>query len=98
VLNSLAVKVSEGAITHICFDYFDTLVTRTVYPEYTKEMAAKLLSLSCGELIGAGELYSIRRELEQELCEQRAEAGGELEFYLPEFAHIILVESASRAS
>jgi hypothetical protein len=25
-----------------CFDYFDTLVTRTVYPEATKKIASKI--------------------------------------------------------
>jgi len=61
-------------------------VTRTVYPEYTKEMASKLLGLACGGLVGSEELYEIRSELERDMCEQRSAAGGELEFYLPEFA------------
>ena len=86
VLNYLLSRTAEDNGTRICFDYFDTLVTRTVYPEYTKKMAAKLLCLSCGELVGAGQLYAMRSELEREMCEQRAAAGGELEFYLPEFA------------
>ncbi len=86
VLNNLLAKAAEDDNTCICFDYFDTLVTRTVYPEYTKQMASELLSLACGTMVGASELYGIRRELEREMCEQRAAAGGELEFYLPELA------------
>ncbi|MFC1831416.1 HAD-IA family hydrolase [Thermodesulfobacteriota bacterium] len=86
VFDYLLARSATQDETLICFDYFDTLVTRTVYPEYTKEMASTLLSLACGGLVEAGELYKIRSDLEREMCEQRAETGGELEFYLLEFA------------
>jgi len=36
--------------------------------------------------IPAEELYSIRQALEKELCQQSVEKGGELEFYLTDFA------------
>ena len=86
VFDYLLARSATQDKTLICFDYFDTLVTRTVYPEYTKEMASTLLSLACGGLVEAGKLYRLRSSLEREMCEQRAETGGELEFYLPEFA------------
>ena len=53
VLNNLLAKAAEDDNVCIGFDYFDTLVTRTVYPEYTKQMASELLSLACGTIVGA---------------------------------------------
>ena len=86
VLDYLLAHSAKNQGARICFDYFDTLVTRIVYPEYTKKMAARLLGLASGDLVGSDQLYGIRSNLEREMCEQRAAAGGELEFYLPEFA------------
>lgn len=80
----------------VCFDYFDTLVTRTVYPEYTKQMASKLLSLCCGGNLDPEALYQIRSELERDMCEQRVAKGGELEFYLHEFGGRYLGKLRSR--
>jgi len=85
VLNYLLQRFTSDDQFTVCFDYFDTLVTRTVYPEYTKQMAAKLLSLCCGGTVDSEALYRVRSALERELCEQRQAAGGELEFYLHEF-------------
>ena len=53
ILSCLTEKQSDGQERIICFDYFDTLVTRTVYPEFTKQLAARLLSLAAGELLSA---------------------------------------------
>ncbi len=86
ILSYLTEKQSDGQERIICFDYFDTLVTRTVYPEFTKQLAARLLSLAAGELLSADELYETRSGLERRLCEQSAAAGGELEFYLHQLA------------
>lgn len=73
-------------LRYICFDYFDTLVTRTVYPEYTKEIASRLLSMYCGGKVAGQELYSLRQELELRSCEENEASGGELECYLQELA------------
>ena len=67
-----------------CFDYFDTLVVRNVYPEYTKHLAANLLSEFINGSFSPETLYTVRRDLEKELCGKNANRGGELEFYLPE--------------
>jgi FMN phosphatase YigB (HAD superfamily) len=69
----------------ICFDYFDTLVYRSVPPEETKVIASHRLSLQLGGLSGAT-LYEMRRELEARLCEQSAVAGGDPEFSLAALA------------
>jgi HAD superfamily hydrolase (TIGR01549 family) len=93
ILSCLTDKTSDGQERIICFDYFDTVVTRTVYPEFTKQLAARLLSLAGGELLGADELYETRSGLERRMCEQSAAEGGELEFYLhqlaPEYLRIL---------
>ncbi len=74
----------EGLI--VCFDYFDTLVVRDVAPEFTKQLAARLLSMVISNNLPAETLYAIRQKLEKELCEESRDDGGELEFYLPAFA------------
>ena len=85
VLERLLTEAAGNGTGAVCFDYFDTLVTRTVPPEYTKRMAANLLSLCCGGKIDPEALYRERAGLERRICKQRAAAGGELEFYLHEF-------------
>jgi len=86
IISHLAESSKAGQELIICFDYFDTLVTRTVYPEFTKKLAARLLSLVGDELVDSEELYEIRSDLERQLCERKVAGGGELEFYLPELA------------
>jgi HAD superfamily hydrolase (TIGR01549 family) len=69
----------------ICFDYFDTLVFRTVVPEKTKVLAAHQLSLLLGDISG-DLLYNIRRRLEAKLCGESRGRGRDPEFSLPELA------------
>jgi FMN phosphatase YigB (HAD superfamily) len=70
----------DGAI--VCFDYFDTLVTRIVAPQYTKQIACFQLSRILNHTISGKELYQIRCSLEASLCEQNAKRGLDLEFNL----------------
>ncbi len=69
-----------------CFDYFDTLIVRTIQPEYTKQLAATLHNKVLNVHLSPKELYAIRQKIEIELCEKNVAAGGELEFYLTDFA------------
>jgi HAD superfamily hydrolase (TIGR01549 family) len=73
----------EGLV--VCFDYFDTLVIRNIEPEFTKQLASRLLSTVVSNISPPEELYRLRQELEKALCEESSAAGGELEFYLPSF-------------
>ncbi|MCI5142328.1 MAG: HAD family hydrolase, partial [Candidatus Electrothrix sp. ATG1] len=77
---------AETGVQFFCFDYFDTLVVREIEPEYTKQLAAKLHSQLLNNLISPEQLYTLRQQLERELCVQNQAAGGELEFYLHTFA------------
>lgn len=93
----LAQQISSSAATIFCFDYFDTLIVRDIEPEYTKQLAAHLLSQILDHAVSSKDLYGIRRELEKKLCEESAAAGGELEFYLAGFSRhyfLILQEKA----
>ncbi len=64
----------------ICFDYFDTLVTRCVKPEHTKHLAAERLSRRLKGAFSGEMLYQLRRTIEEDLCRINAEKNGELEF------------------
>ena len=69
-----------------CFDYFDTLIVRAIQPEYTKQLAAILHTKVLKIQLSPEKLYSIRQGIEKQLCEKSVAAGGELEFYLIDFA------------
>lgn len=64
----------------VCFDYFDTLVTRCVEPEHTKKIASGLLSRLLKGCFTDEALYGFRRDIEYDLCRARSEKNGELEF------------------
>ncbi len=77
---------AEEGVQFFCFDYFDTLAVREIEPEYTKQLAAKLHRELLYNIPPAEQLYSLRQELEREICAQSQAADGELEFYLHSFA------------
>ncbi len=83
---SFLAEQAEKGVKYFCFDYFDTLVVRNVLPEYTKQLAARQHSLLLGGNPSAEELFAMRQHIEKKLCEQNLASGGELEFYLPDFA------------
>lgn len=70
----------------LCCDYFDTLVTRSVYPEQTKKLAAAQLSAILDGRLSGATIYELRREIESNLCRQNALAGRDPEFNLAELA------------
>lgn len=64
----------------VCFDYFDTLVTRCVEPEHTKQIASGLLARLLKDRFTGEALYCYRKEIEYSLCQTSAETTNELEF------------------
>ncbi len=70
----------------VCFDYFDTLVKRTVMPEATKQIACDQLSLLMNRRFSGFKLYKWRSELEVQICTENASNGGDNEFNLIDFA------------
>ncbi len=83
-LHSAGSETNENSI--FCFDYFDTLIVRDVAPEFTKYCAAEALCVVLDNGLAPEQLYEIRHDLEKVLCDERYSSGGELEFYLPDFA------------
>ena len=75
----------------VCFDFFDTIVTRCVPPEYTKEIAASLLSELLGGQITGEKIYQYRKDIEQYLCEENLKKSGELEFRFEDLSESIMV-------
>jgi FMN phosphatase YigB (HAD superfamily) len=80
-----AIKTSAPGV--VCFDYFDTIVTRTLHPEDVKriscERLARALDLPSSE---GSSLYSLRSELETELSQKNEAAGHDQEFELRQLA------------
>ncbi|CAK8713535.1 Haloacid dehalogenase superfamily, subfamily IA [Candidatus Electronema halotolerans] len=76
---------AEDGVKYFCFDYFDTLAVREIEPEYSKQLAARLHSQLLASKMPPEQLYALRQQIERELCEASAAAGGELEFYMQPF-------------
>lgn len=76
------INSSGDALQGVCFDYFDTLVSRSVAPEYTKVIAAEHLSTLLGLQLSGRTLYEIRQEVELSLCRKNVLLGDDGEFNL----------------
>jgi len=72
-------------VSVVCFDYFDTLVYRTVEPEQTKQLASNRLSFILNDRISGKALYQLRRDLEAKLCKRNTDLGKDLDFNLSDF-------------
>lgn len=62
------------------FDFFDTIVSRRISPEYVKRIWSKeikyIYNITCDE----NEIYLLRSKIEATLCEMHQKKEGELEF------------------
>lgn len=76
------VNNNADSLQGVCFDYFDTIVTRSIAPEFTKVIAADHLSVLLGLQLSGQTLYEIRRVLEAALCQKNMQLGGDSEFDL----------------
>lgn len=74
-INSNAVEIET-----VAFDIFDTIVTRRVYPEYTKKIWAKDIVNLFQLNMSWEELYNLRNQLESGLCSTNQDNGYDLEF------------------
>lgn len=93
IMNSLQLSdkvkkmVAEDRLPSVvCFDFFDTLVTRTVFPEATKQLAARQLISIFGNSLSWQTIYELRSGFEKSLCRENERKGGDLEFSLDELA------------
>ena len=69
-----------------CFDYYDTIATRTVEPEYVKKIWCKEIKDFFPISQGVGELYTVRNKLEASLCAENEKKGYDLEFRFKDLA------------
>ena len=77
-----SVEDRSPAIQIVCFDYFDTLVRRSVLPEDTKKIAAHQLADLLGGKITGDLIYKLRQILESRLCAENHQRGLDPEFNL----------------
>ena len=73
----------------VCFDFFDTLVLRSVPPEDTKRLAGEKLCEQIQTKLNAEDIYQLRNILELRLCRESREAGNDPEFNLVELAGVM---------
>lgn len=75
----LIAAIDERVPRFVCFDLFDTLVSRSVHPEDVKCLACERLARVAGGASGES-LYRWRSEIELELCHRNQAAGYDPEF------------------
>lgn len=73
----------------VCFDFFDTLVNRTVPSEDTKKIAAQQVADWLQNGLDGDLLYRLRQVVETRLCVQNAAKGHDPEFSIVDCARIL---------
>ena len=72
--------IKNNSIQVVAFDIFDTLVARTVPPEYVKKLWSKAMVVRLNLDISFNALYEMRRNAEATICNENHLAGYDLEF------------------
>lgn len=70
---------------YVLFDLFDTIITRTVHPEYVKRLSSKRICICTGITLSPDEVYQVRNKLERTLCEKNSNSGFDMEFNFEDF-------------
>ena len=76
---------NRSNIKIVFFDIFDTIFLRTVHPEYVKKLWAKKIQMTLGINASSEHLYTIRNQIEGEICEKNRADGFDLEFKFEDF-------------
>ncbi len=74
------IKEQIDNVKIVCFDIFDTLVSRSCYPDYTKKAWSLYIKDIFELALSVEEIFNIRKKIESLLCEKTFEKCGELEF------------------
>lgn len=85
MLNKNNIVIPDG-VTNVYFDVFDTIIYRTIHPEYVKKLFCKTLIQSLRLTEKPDKLYKLRNKLETELCEANKLRGYDLEFSFEDMA------------
>lgn len=70
----------QKKIDLVMVDFFDTIVTRTVHPEYVKYLSSKKICDKFQILLKPEDFYLLRNRLEIDLCLKNQKDGFDLEF------------------
>nr|7SHG_A Chain A, Ribofuranosyl transferase [Thermobacillus composti]7SHG_B Chain B, Ribofuranosyl transferase [Thermobacillus composti] len=74
-------RIDFDEYEYVFFDIFDTILLRNVYPEYTKMIWSKRMSVQFGDKLTAEEVYQLRSEIEARLCIENEQSGKDKEFH-----------------
>lgn len=94
---ALRAAIAADGCEWVLFDYFDTLVHRTVAPEHVKRLACDRLAGVAQAGIGGAELYARRAAIERRLCVEAEARGDDLEFELRAMLTLLWQESPELA-
>jgi predicted HAD superfamily hydrolase len=91
-------RIAGSPHSHVAFDIFDTLVTRTVAPEQVKLLASDRLCRILGwSTIDGEDLFEMRQAAERDLCQRTFAHHQELEFRFNDLADEMLERLIARA-
>lgn len=85
-------------VSTIFIDFFDTIVSRRVHPEYVKYLAARLFITKSGLNVSPQFLYLLRSTVERELSLKNQRKNGSSEFKIDELAQALYEYFKSRVS
>ncbi|MDO6759635.1 HAD hydrolase-like protein [Tamlana sp. 2_MG-2023] len=93
-LNQLKDSLKKHNTKVLFTDYYDTIVHRTVHPNYTLKLWAKFMIIEFGLNISIDALYFIRQETVKQLCDSLEKNNVEIPYHtLMEAIYIRLVNN-----
>ncbi|SFB47451.1 hypothetical protein SAMN05216312_109154 [Cohnella sp. OV330] len=78
--------IQNNNLKYVFFDIFDTILLRSVHPEYTKMIWAKRLSNELGHGSKAKDIYELRNQIELQIGEKNEQDGWDREFQYEQFS------------
>jgi len=85
-IKNLKNYVTEKRYDVLLSDIFDTIIIRTVHPEYVKKIFSKKLKEYYQLPLSSEELYQLRFDIEAKLCQENQKNGYDLEFNFYSFS------------
>jgi FMN phosphatase YigB (HAD superfamily) len=88
-MRSIVDKISLIQPSLVLCDFFDTVVTRTIEPEYGKAIWAQRIRLAFGLSTSSEDLHALRVELEAHICQLHLKQGYDDEFRFRQMARAL---------
>lgn len=95
-MNIAEIKCLIDSVEVVCFDVFDTIVSRKCYPDYTKSLFCKFINSIFNLKISDSELLSIRLNCENELYKMNKQIYSDAEFKYESLIEKIYLELKKR--